>query len=119
MAASQERYWRDALQEKAVANIIKSPVSPSNLHWAQILRQTTRADPSLYETFVNQCSDFRDGLIAILSTVIVAQHSEPSDDLIQLLSYFVQSLSRVSSSSHQLPNENSYLLLVFQNLWIY
>ena len=56
MAASQERYWRDALQEKAVANIIKSPVSPSNLHWAQILRQTTRADPSLYETFVNQFS---------------------------------------------------------------
>ena len=56
MATSQERDWRYSLQEKAVANIIKSPVSPSNLHWAQILRQTTRADPSLYEAFVDQFS---------------------------------------------------------------
>lgn len=53
MAASKESFWRNSLQEKAVANIIKSPVSPSNLHWAQILRQTTRADPSLYKAFVD------------------------------------------------------------------
>lgn len=56
MAKSKEVYWRESLQEKAIASIIKSPVSPSNLHIAQILRQTTRADHSLYQSLVDQFS---------------------------------------------------------------
>ena len=55
----------------------------------------------------------RNGLIAILATVVVAQHNQPSQQLIELLPFFVQSLNRVSVPSQQFPNENIYLLMVF------